>query len=246
MRDEEQGGCAGFWGPTKPFFSADSTQAGCSYYVDTKVMAAMRCLISVFLVSSFAYIIVIGKLNMLFVTNWSYVLFTFSYISLTICSVMVVVGKWKWVDKLAKLVIPVYFLAATAALVVIPIYYAFLGKPPFEFFNVVTHGGTFIVHIVDIILGARYRFCLQYFVVTVAYLALYIAFIWIRFAIHGASPDFSWPYAFLDPKNSSTGSLVGIYIGLLLWTVGASILVLLTTRLIPMYVRRKPSQDARL
>lgn len=243
MQEHEGCDCATFWGPTKPFIGGESgEEAGCSCFLGNKVFTGLRCLIFAFLLSTLFYLIATRKMSLLYVTNWSYLLFTISYSGLVLCSVLLVMGKWSTCDVAAKCVIPTYFVAASAALFIIPVYYALLGKPPFTFTNIVTHGGTFVAHMVEVMAGARYRFCLQYSLLCIAYILVYVAFLWARYAIQGSTPGFKWPYGFLDLKKTPISALVGIYIGLLIWCLVSSLIVILTTRISTTCVSNKPSR----
>ena len=232
---QEQRGCAQFWGPTKPFAGSDTgLESGASFYLSTPLFLVWRTLTLSFLVAVLIYLIIIGQLSLLYVTNWSYVLFTITWALITITSLMLQLRKTAFADMLAQFAVPLHFVSASASLYVVPVYWALLFESPALFRQVFVHGGTLVLYLIDIVLGSRIRFKIQYTVFAFAYFVLYIIFIWIRYAVWNQHPDFFWPYPFLDIKVTPPALLAGIYVGLLVFDIVVSVVMVLSTRLVPL------------
>lgn len=237
---QAQRSCAEFWGPTKPFVGGDrGIESGGSFYVPTFVLFATRVLTLSFLLGMMIYLIIVGAFSLAFVTNWSYLLFTITWTFITATSLLLLLRKTAFADKLARFAVPFHFVGVCAALYIIPVYYALIYEPPILFRQFVVHGGTFVCYLIDILLGSMMRFKIQYCLFTIAWFLLYLAFLWIRYAIWRNHPDFFWPYNFLDFTVVAPATLTGIYLGLFAFTVVVSVIVVLTNRLVPLFASKR-------
>lgn len=231
--ENPQRGCAAFWGPTKPFLGGVSAfESSSSHYVSTAVLLTTRALSFILLTGTFGYLVHEGRFEMQFLTSWSFALTIISFAVLTLTSALFVARQLKAVRIVAAIALPLHFVTASAALFITPVYYALLGNPPFDYGNIMPHGGTLLLCLVDLALGAALRFRVQYLAFLVGYILLYLIFVWIRYAAWNWHPDYGWPYGFLDFTTVSPATSVGIYFGLAAWCIVAGIIMLFVTRLV--------------
>lgn len=160
--------------------------------------------------------------SLLFVTFWSYTLFLISYSALTATTALQLMKRETRTEAIAQFTVPLHFISATAALYVVPVYYCILDRRFPDLNAFIPHGGTLVVHLLDIVAGAKYRFKQQHVGFTLLYLVIYLTFTWSRYAMYHLNPDFSFPYAFLHPQNSSPTTLILIHVALIAWCIAAS------------------------
>lgn len=220
-----------FFGPTRPFFPHDvGAQMSTSRYLGKWAYFALRSLLLVFLFATFGVLLSSEwGFDTTFVTNWSYLVYLVAQFLLTLCTVM----PANMLDITAKIAMPLYFTAATAAFLITPVFWILLFKPPLMYRTVAVHGGTLLVFLVDLLAGTNVRFTIQMTVFPVVMLLTYIFFLWIRYAVWRNHPDFFWPYRFINPDTygGNIGILIGIYIGFSAYTVSSGIVVILLNRL---------------
>lgn len=199
---------------------------GTSRLIPTWALLLSRTLSTIFIFASFVHVWVSRGYSMLYLTNWSFLLLLLSFTWLTASSLLVVIGRGHLADKACRHSAGAHFVASTMALYVVPVYFAFLGEPPFTFANLVVHGLQLIPIAADILLGARYRFRFAHVPLAMAFVALYVLMVWIRYAIWRRHRDFFWPYGFLDFEKQKPGITVGFYIGFIVWAVVAALIIL--------------------
>lgn len=204
--------------------------AGTSRLVPNWVMLLTRSLSTVVILASMVQLLVAGRFSPVYLTNWSFLLLLFSFASLTVYSLLTQMGWPRFAENRAKSGDSSHFVASTMALYVMPVYYAFLGKPPFTYGNLVVHGLQLIPIALDLLLGARYDYRFVHILYSVGYLTFYVAAMWIRYAIWRKRPDFTWPYEFLDFRKQTAGVTVGFYVGFFVWVIVASLIVLGVSR----------------
>lgn len=208
----------------------DGCSTGTSRLVPTWALLLTRALSTVFIFASFVYVWAARGYSMIYLTNWSFLLLLVSFLSLTAASLLMVMDQTSPADMCGYFSAPVYFVASTMALYVVPVYFAFLGKPPFTYANLVVHGLQLIPIALDLLLGARYRFRFVHVFFNIAFLALYMLVQWIRYGIWHRHRDFFWPYGFLNFKKQKAGNTVGLYVGFFVWVIVASLIVLGVSR----------------
>lgn len=143
-------------------------------------------------------------------------------------------------NKVANFVVPLHFVTSTAALYVTPVYWIAQGRNPFVLRQLITHGGSFLLFLIDIALGAMYRFKIQYTLFAIVYFLAYVVFLYIRYALLRNDPSFFWPYQFLDFTIHTPGMQAGIYAILTAFLLFTSVILVLITRIIPQFVNREP------
>lgn len=228
-------GCAPlekFFGPTRPFFPEDArAQVGTSRYLGRWSFFAVRIIFTLFILATLVVLIANPSgYNLTYVTNWSYTVYLVSLIMLTVCTA---IPDAAIVNVISKITLPLYFTAATAAFMITPVFWIMLFKPPLTYRTVCVHGGTLLVFLLDLMAGSNVRFTIQQTVFPVGMFLLYLAFLWMRYAVWRNHPDFFWPYGFIDPQtyNGNFGVLFGVYVGFATFTFVSAIVVILLNRL---------------
>lgn len=242
IRRQEQSCCNSFWGPFRPFFGGHPlSEAATSSYLPTPIVLIYRATFTVFLMSTLLYYLIIGTYSIVYFTIWSHVGLSISFALLTAISLTYILTPPSSLQyqqttststrhKLSFISILLFQVFASAALFLDVVYWSLLydanDGEPLELSELTSHAINLIFVLLEIILSMRMNFKLFYILMLVVYVAIYLGFMWIRYAI---TNDFS--YDIYDPRGKHISAVVLYYVGSFLWTIIAGFIMFVVSRL---------------
>lgn len=227
---EEIGCCRGFWGPFRPFLGGHSVvEAGASWYAPTSLLLVTRFCTSAFILSVLIYYLVTGEYSLKFYTQISFLVLAISFLFLALCSLFVLVKRTP--PLIASIAVPLHQVAACAAVYLTVVYWIFIYDGRLTFPGIAPHAINVGLVVIDFALGSATRFRLFYILFFVLYTLIYVAALWIYYAVRKI-----WIYDFLDTGRRSTGSNVVLYVVLVAWALADGLGVFVISRLFQLFM----------
>ena len=198
-----------------------------SAILPTLLVALWRLAFGGVLLGFYLYFIINGPYSMIFFSSWSHLVIAVSFLVLSLISFLYAFGALPRAPAIATTAVILHQIACGAALFLDVVYWALIWKgPQVKLHQVAQHAFNVVFIFVDFVLSLRINFKVFYIIFNIAYLASYLIFAWIRYAVAD-----NWPYTFLDFNRNSVGTTVGYYIGLFAWCVVSSLVLIIFSRI---------------
>lgn len=237
--------CGTFWGPFRPLLGGHClSEAATSAIVPTIVVVLYRSTASIFLLSSFLYYLLNEGYSMTQYSSWCHIGLGLAFALTSAVSLIFLLvppkpntrstedgatSDVKTSSMLAFVAIMLYQVFATSALFLGVVYWVLIfdaKKDSLSFRNTAQHAFNLGFVLLDLFLSLRMQFKLSYMPAFLLYTIAYLVFMWIRFAVTN-----SFTYQFLDYRgDKSPGLVVGYYLGILVWAIVASVLMISLSR----------------
>lgn len=232
--DEElaQSSCASFWGPFRPLFGGHSLrEVATSAYFPTIVVFVLRVVFALFMSTTFLVYMVNGEYKFQFYSIWCHLGISIAFIASSMASAFYLFSKPPRNNNcsfFAFSVVLLFQVFASAALFLDLVFWALLfdyDTTP-NLAQLAQHAFNLVFVLLDILLSARMQFKLMYGVLFILYTIAFLIFAWIRFAITD-----DWVYDFLNYQKQAAGTTIAYYLGIFVWAMAASIVMILLSRI---------------
>lgn len=228
--------CYRFWGPFHPICGGHTIEEiATSLLLPTPLVLVYRLVFTIFLLTNLVYFLITKEYSLMHFTVWGLagLCISFALLSATTLTYLLTPTPKKLQQcnassPIAFVSIAFFQVFASAALFIDVFYWALLYDAKTDVLDLPTitsHATNFAFVFLEMLLSLNMNFKLIYMFFLPCVLIVYVAFMWIRYAITQ-----NFPYEVFEFDNKQVGEVVLYYVGTLLWSFIAGFVILLLSR----------------